>query len=83
MNSPQEQNFVTLSEDEECVQDMNTVQPGATRRYKPIPYCPKRNPSKKGGNSTSKNSETKDFEKHFAVHHFLQKPRFLLGNDPA
>ena len=79
MIGPQERPLVSLWEDEQLTKEMNSPNK-KQKEYKPIPYSPKRNPSKRGPNKTNKNSETVDFEKAFATHAFLKRPRNRWNN---
>ena len=67
--------YVTLSEDEECSQEMKESIRPETKKYKHLKYSAKRNPSKRGGNPTSREPETEDFQKLTGLHPFLRKER--------
>ena len=66
---------VTPEEDAELGKDMKDKIEKDPKKYKPLAYCSKRNPSKRGGNKTSKQPETKDFEQLYKIHDFLGTPR--------
>ena len=69
------EDLVTPEEDAELGKDMKDKIEKDPKKYKPLAYCSKRNPSKRGGNSTSKQPETKDFEQLYKIHDFLGTPR--------
>ena len=67
--------MVSVEEDEKLTRDMKEKIEKNLKQYKPLKYCAARNPSKRGGNSTCRQSETEDFENAYKMHFFLRTPR--------
>ena len=77
MEFPNELMLVTPEEDAELTKIMcEEIKTSKSEKLRlPLLFCRERNPSNRGGNSTTKRPETTDFDEFLQTHAFLHKPR--------